>query len=83
MNRAQRLFKMMSIDDFRPEELDISTSDALTFLLNTHNTPSRHPRILALLDFLNAKIRSELELNIGEMLDEHKRQMDEIESRYE
>lgn len=83
LNRAQRLFKMVSMEDFDFTKINITHTDALTFLLNTHNTPSRHPRILKLIDYLQTKVKHELDLNIGEMLDQHRREMDLLEDSYE
>ncbi len=81
--RAKRLYDFSLIDAVEPRKLDLTLTDAVDFILNTHGTGSSHPRVLGLQKFLHAKVKRETGVDLFKLLGSHQKRLEEIELLYE
>jgi hypothetical protein len=82
LNRINRLMGFIHIGDFNVNELDLNLDDALNFLIRNYRSESRAKKFLELRTFLDQKVKDELGLDIGKMMDAHELKMDELENQY-
>lgn len=81
--RVDRLNAFLRMDDFSYTKLDLNLIDALNFLILTYRSGIENPRLIKLQRFLDNKIKSELKLDIKDLLDKHEHELDRIQSLYE
>lgn len=83
LGRVGRLMRFLNLQDFDPGTVKITNDDAINFLIQTFDTESNNPRLLKLRKTLNQRMKSELGINIPELMKSHERTFSKIEDDYE
>ena len=74
---------MAGIEAFDPKVLNLNLDDALYFLLTTEGSRAQDPRFLKLKDYLQARVKKELKVDVSELLREHEAELDKIIELYD
>lgn len=83
MLRSHRLHAFTLMENFNLRNVDITLSDALYFLIETHGSQSQHPRLLDLHKHLYQKVKKELRVDLHGLLEKHEQKLHQIQMDYE
>lgn len=78
LERGSRLLAFINMGRFDVLNLDMTTDDALHFLLRTYQSPSRSKLLLEVRSYMKKLVG----VDIDQLLDEHEERMDEIQNQY-
>ena len=78
IDRMSRLLSFISIGQFDVRTLNITSDDALNFLIRTYQSGSRSKTMLEVRDYM----KSLVSVDIDELMDQHEIKMQEIENQY-
>lgn len=82
VERFQRLYRAIQLEQFNFKRIDFSIDDALFFLLQTEGTTSPHQNLQNLMQHFRQKVKRELKLDVGELLRKHDQELDRLEEEY-
>ncbi|MFP5384521.1 MAG: hypothetical protein ACLGHN_00480 [Bacteriovoracia bacterium] len=83
LRRASYLRRFIDMGEFDFQSLDLSTDDAVVFLLQNFGTNSGNQRLQQILKLLQKRVSEEHGINLGQMIESHDRQMDQFENDYD
>lgn len=78
LNRVNRLMSFINIGSFDVKALDLNTDDAINFLIRTYKSESKNKKLMEVRSF----IKTLVDLDIDELMDQHELKMDELENQY-
>lgn len=78
LNRVNRLLSFVNIGSFDLKALDLNVDDAINFLIRTYKTESKSKKLLEVRSFMKTLV----DLDVDDMLDQHELKMDELENQY-
>lgn len=78
LGRVDRLLRFINIAQFDVETLNITTDDAINFLIRTYQSNSKSSMLLRVRSY----IKPLLERDIDQLLDQHELKMEELENQY-
>lgn len=78
LNRVNRLLSFINIGAFDVKSLELTVDDALNFLIRTYKSESKNKKLMEVRSFMKTLVN----VDIDEMLDQHELKMDELENQY-
>lgn len=83
LGRVSRLRRFIDLGDFKFKNVNVTTDDAVHFLIQNHRTNSLNPRLMKVTKALDSRLQDEYGLNIPQMMDDHEAHFEKIENEYE
>lgn len=83
LGRVARLQRFLHIKEFDFSKINITSDDAINFLIQTHNTSSLNHRLLNLQKLLSKRVKDEFGINVKKLMDTHGVEFEKIENEYE
>jgi hypothetical protein len=81
--RTERFFRLLKIGPLHGKELNLTSDDALSFLLQSYGSHTENSHFLDFRKYCSDRIRKECKLNLDDLLDDHEGQLDLIQSNYD
>jgi len=78
LGRIDRLLSFINISPFDVKTLDITTDDAINFLIRTYQSSSNNRTLQAVRSYMKTLLRHD----IDQLLDQHELRMQELENQY-
>lgn len=78
LDRVNRLMGFINIGNFDVKALNITTDDAINFLVRTYRSESKSKKMLEVRTFMKTLV----EQDIDQLMDEHELKMEELENQY-
>lgn len=83
LGRVHRLRRVLDLGEVEFKKLELSTDDAITFLLQYSGAETSNKQFNGFLEFLDRKIKKDLKLDVPELLARHDQILNEIENEYD
>jgi hypothetical protein len=83
LGRTERLRRFLDMGDFKVKDSDVTSDDAISFLLQHHGTVSQNLKLQKLLKTFDKRMQNEFGVNIPKMLNQHDIQFEKLENDYE
>lgn len=83
LGRVSRLRRFIDLGDFKFKDVNVTSDDAVNFLIQNHRTNSQNPRLLKVIRTLDKRLQEEFGLNVPDMMDDHEKQFEKLENDYE
>lgn len=83
LGRVSRLRRFIDLGQFKFKDVNVTSDDAVNFLIQNHRSNSLNPRLLKVLKTLDSRLQDEYGLNVPQMMDDHEAHFEKIENEYE
>jgi hypothetical protein len=83
IGRVSRLRRFIDLGQFKFKDVNITTDDAVNFLIQNHRTNSLNPRLVKVMKTLDQRLQDEFDLNVTKLMDDHEKHFEKLENEYE
>lgn len=83
LGRVSRLRRFIDLGEFKFKDVNVTSDDAVNFLIQNHKTNSQNPRLLKVIRTLDKRLQDEFGLNVTLKMDEHEKHFEKLENDYE
>jgi hypothetical protein len=83
LGRVARLRRFIDLGEFDLNNVNVTSDDALSFLIQNHRTKSLNSRLLKVMKSFDLKLQTKFGLNVSQMMNEHDYFLEKIENEYE
>lgn len=83
ISRVERLRRTIDLGLLDTDKVNLTTDEALKFLIDTYDSRSGNPRLLKLRSALHKRMLSDFGLDLNQMMRDHDRMMERIQNDYD
>jgi hypothetical protein len=83
LGRVSRLRRFIDLGDFKFKNVNVTSDDAVNFLIQNHRTNSQNPRLHRIMKILDKRLQDEFNLNVPKLMDDHEAHFEKLENEYE